>query len=89
MTRAAEIAAASAGPIVAGAALTADGSGALWWEAERLLIVADLHFEKGSAFAARRVFLPPYDTAATLARLAAARGALSSGGRRGVGRFLP
>ena len=71
MTRAAEIAAASAGPIVAGAALTADGSGALWWEAERLLIVADLHFEKGSAFAARRVFLPPYDTAATLARLAA------------------
>ena len=33
-------------------------------------MVADLHLEKGSAFAARGVLLPPYDTAATLARLA-------------------
>jgi hypothetical protein len=33
-------------------------------------VVADLHLEKGSAFAARGVLLPPYDTAATLARLA-------------------
>jgi DNA ligase-associated metallophosphoesterase len=48
----------------------ADPSGALYWEAERLLVVADLHFEKGSAFAAKQVFLPPYDTAATLNRLA-------------------
>ena len=33
-------------------------------------MVADLHLEKGSAFATRGVLLPPYDTAATLARLA-------------------
>ena len=57
---------------VAGASLRADPSGALYLESERLLIVADLHFEKGSAYAQRRVFLPPYDTAATLARLALA-----------------
>jgi DNA ligase-associated metallophosphoesterase len=52
-------------------AFTPDASGALYHEDERLLIVADLHLEKGSAYAARRVLLPPYDTAATLARLAA------------------
>jgi DNA ligase-associated metallophosphoesterase len=54
---------------VCGAALTALAEGAVWWEAERLLVVADLHFEKGSSFAARGVALPPYDTRATLARL--------------------
>jgi DNA ligase-associated metallophosphoesterase len=32
--------------------------------------VADLHLEKGSSFAMRGQLLPPYDTAATLARLA-------------------
>ena len=52
-------------------AFVADCSGALFWPEERLLLVADLHFEKGSSYAARRVFLPPYDTSATLARLAA------------------
>jgi len=57
---------------LAGAALAALGSGALWWEAEATLIVADLHLEKGSAFAARGTLLPPYDTRATLARLDAA-----------------
>jgi DNA ligase-associated metallophosphoesterase len=57
---------------VAGAALVVDHAGALWWPEERLLVVADLHFEKGSAFAARRRGLPPpYDTAETLRRLAA------------------
>jgi DNA ligase-associated metallophosphoesterase len=55
---------------VAGATLVADCAGALYWPEERLLVVADLHLEKGSAFAARGVLLPPYDTAATLARLA-------------------
>ncbi len=45
-------------------------SGALWWPGERMLVVSDLHLEKGSAFARRGVLLPPYDTAATLARLA-------------------
>ena len=50
--------------------LIADPAGALYWPAEKMLIVADLHLEKGSAFAARGVLLPPYDTASTLARLA-------------------
>jgi len=47
----------------------ADPLGALYWREEHLLIVADLHLEKGSAYAARRIFLPPYDTSATLTRL--------------------
>jgi len=55
---------------VAGAALVADCTGAIFWPEESLLAVADLHLEKGSAFAARGVLLPPYDTATTLARLA-------------------
>src|SRR5580704_1041366 len=46
-------------------------SGALWLAGERLLVVADLHLEKGSAYAARGQMLPPYDTRETLARLAA------------------
>lgn len=49
----------------------ADLSGALFWEHERLLVVSDLHLEKGSSFATRGVLLPPYDTVATLGRLAA------------------
>jgi DNA ligase-associated metallophosphoesterase len=55
---------------VAGITLLADLSGALIWEDQRLLVVADLHLEKGSSFASRGVLLPPYDTAATLGRLA-------------------
>ena len=55
---------------VAGVALVLDPAGALYWPEERALVVADLHLEKGSSFAARGVLLPPYDTAATLARLA-------------------
>jgi len=35
-----------------------------------MLVVADLHLEKGSSFARRGQLLPPYDTAETLARLA-------------------
>lgn len=56
---------------VCGKAFVADMSGALYWPAERTLIVADLHLEKGSAFAARGQMLPPYDTRETLRRLAA------------------
>ena len=56
---------------VAGVTLVADLSGELFWEEERLLVVSDLHLEKGSSFATRGVLLPPYDTAATLSRLAA------------------
>ncbi len=54
---------------LAGVDLLADLSGALVWEEERLLVVSDLHLEKGSSFARRGVLLPPYDSAATLARL--------------------
>lgn len=55
-----------------GAALVALPQGALWWPEERLLAVADLHFEKGSSFAAgpRRQLIPPYDTRQTLLALA-------------------
>ncbi len=56
---------------VAGVTFVADLSGALLWEDESLLVVSDLHLEKGSSFAARGVLLPPYDTVATLLRLAA------------------
>jgi hypothetical protein len=52
-------------------------SGALWIEDVRALVVADLHFEKGSAFARRGQLLPPYDTPETLKRLAAEVDALS------------
>jgi DNA ligase-associated metallophosphoesterase len=55
---------------VADTTLLADPDGALYWAEERLLLVADLHLEKGSAFAKRGVLLPPYDTASTLSRLA-------------------
>jgi DNA ligase-associated metallophosphoesterase len=55
---------------LAGVPLVADPAGAIFWPDEKILVVADLHLEKGSAFAARGVLLPPYDTAVTLARLA-------------------
>jgi DNA ligase-associated metallophosphoesterase len=48
-----------------------DLSGALFWQEQRLLVVSDLHLEKGSSFAMRGVLLPPYDTIVTLGRLAA------------------
>jgi uncharacterized protein len=57
--------------VVAGIALVADCAGALYWPEEGLLVVADLHLEKGSSYATRGVLLPPYDTAATLAKLGA------------------
>ncbi|MEM9939165.1 MAG: ligase-associated DNA damage response endonuclease PdeM [Pseudomonadota bacterium] len=40
--------------------------GALWWAEHGVLIVSDLHLEKGSSFAVRGQMLPPYDTSATL-----------------------
>ncbi|HET6537827.1 MAG TPA: ligase-associated DNA damage response endonuclease PdeM [Sphingopyxis sp.] len=42
---------------------------ALYWPQQRALIVADLHFEKGSAFAANGQHLPPYDSHDILSRL--------------------
>jgi hypothetical protein len=58
------------GIAIAGVTLIADPAGALYWPEQSLLAVADLHLEKGSSFAARGMLLPPYDTAATLERLA-------------------
>jgi DNA ligase-associated metallophosphoesterase len=56
------------GPLTA----VADRSGVLWCPSESLLVVSDLHFEKGSHYAERGVLLPPYDTRATLSGLEAA-----------------
>lgn len=56
---------------LAGAEFIPDSTGALFWRAESTLVVADLHFEKGSSFAARGVLLPPFDTRETLDRLEA------------------
>jgi metallophosphoesterase superfamily enzyme len=56
--------------VLAGVPLLADCLGALYWPEQNLLAVADLHLEKGSSFAARGQLLPPYDSAATLARMA-------------------
>ncbi len=56
----------------AGVRLTALPSGALWWPAERLLCVSDLHLGKAERLARRGgTLLPPYETQATLARLEA------------------
>ena len=55
---------------VNGAVLLADISGAALDVASGALLVADLHLEKGSAYARRGQMLPPYDTRATLSRLA-------------------
>jgi len=55
---------------VNGARLIADVSGVAFEPETATLLVADLHFEKGSAFAARGQLLPPYDTRETVRRLA-------------------
>ncbi len=56
---------------VAGRTLVLDPAGVLLWQERRLLVVADLHLEKASAFARRGALLPPYDTHETLSRLEA------------------
>lgn len=53
------------------ATVTATPQGALWIGAAKTLIVSDLHLEKGSSFARDGQMLPPYDTHATLSRVAA------------------
>ncbi len=53
-----------------GIAFQALSNGALYWPERRALLVADLHLEKGSWFAARGQMLPPYDSIATLAAVA-------------------
>ncbi len=54
----------------AGVSLLADVSGALVIEDDATLVVADLHFEKASCLARAGALLPPYDSQATLGRLA-------------------
>jgi DNA ligase-associated metallophosphoesterase len=56
---------------VNGETLVLDATGALWWPEARALVLADLHFEKGSAYARGGTYLPPYDTRTTLKRIAA------------------
>ncbi len=46
--------------------------GAVFWPVQSLLLVADLHLEKGSHFARRGWLLPPHDSLETLERVAAA-----------------
>ena len=50
----------------AGHRLFVAGDAALWWPARRALLLADLHLEKGSFFAAAGQMLPPYDSRATM-----------------------
>src|SRR5580658_2774258 len=57
---------------VNGETLLLDACGAAFSPAHSTLVFADLHFEKGSAYARGRQFLPPYDTANTLLRMARA-----------------
>jgi DNA ligase-associated metallophosphoesterase len=45
---------------------------ALYWPREQALVVADLHLEKASFYAVRGQMLPPYDSRATLERVALA-----------------
>ena len=56
--------------IVNGETLVLDRAGAAWWPRTATLILADLHFEKGSSYARFGQFLPPYDTRTTLLRMA-------------------
>ena len=56
----------------AGETFFASADGALFWPAQRALLVADLHLEKASWFARLGQFLPPYDSQATLSGLSAA-----------------
>ena len=69
MTIAARIDGGAALVDVAGEDAVCDPAGALFLAAHGLLVVSDLHLEKGAAFARRGVMMPPYDTAATLDRL--------------------
>jgi uncharacterized protein len=54
---------------LSGEAAVLDMSGAMHFPEHDTLLVADLHFEKGSSFARRGQMLPPYDTRETLAAL--------------------
>jgi len=51
--------------------LCALSEGALYMPARRTLLLADLHLEKASSYAARGQMLPPYDSLETLRRVGA------------------
>lgn len=53
----------------AGHELVLHSSGIVLWPKHEIAIVSDLHLEKGSHFALRGFFLPPYDSQATLKKL--------------------
>lgn len=53
----------------AGERWLASPEGALFWPRQSVLLVADLHLEKASFFAAHGQLLPPYDSRETMARL--------------------
>jgi metallophosphoesterase superfamily enzyme len=55
---------------LAGQRLLLDPLGGVMWREHGVLIVADMHLEKGSAIARRGQLVPPWDTGATLDRLA-------------------
>jgi len=55
--------------LLCGKAFVADRSGALYWPAEKTLIVSDLHLEKGSYLTEEGVVLPPYDTTSAFEKL--------------------
>lgn len=55
--------------VVAGEPCVLRAAGTLWLPQHGTLVVSDLHFEKGSAYAAKGQLLPPYDTRETLNRL--------------------
>ena len=54
----------------AGQEMLLTSSHALYWPAEKALLVADLHLEKASFYARHGQMLPPYDSRETLERLA-------------------
>lgn len=54
---------------IAGIEAVLDVSGAVYFPADELLIVADMHLEKGTAWAKRGFFLPPYDSKRTIMAL--------------------
>lgn len=61
---------------IAGVAILLDASGVATLADGGVMVVSDLHLEKGSAYAARGTLIPPYDTAVTLKALDRAIAAL-------------
>ena len=53
-----------------GVAMACDWTGCLYLIEEKILVVSDLHLEKGASLASRGALVPPYDTRATLRQLA-------------------